>query len=115
MVSVEIITDNEPTTVSGTLIRGETRLIRVDQYWVDIVLSGGDMLFTYHTDSPGLIGSVGTICGEHDINISFMEVGRLAPRGRAMMVIGLDDPISNEVLQKILAIPNVGRGQLVRI
>jgi D-3-phosphoglycerate dehydrogenase len=41
------------------------------------------------------------IAGAHNINISFMEVGRLALRGRAMMVIGLDDPVPAEVIEEI--------------
>jgi D-3-phosphoglycerate dehydrogenase len=59
------------------------------------------MLFVDNQDQPGSIGAVGMIAGAHNINISFMEVGRLALRGRAMMVIGLDDPVPPEVIEEI--------------
>jgi D-3-phosphoglycerate dehydrogenase len=50
---------------------------------------------------------VGTVAGQHNVNISFMEVGRIAPRGQAMMVLGLDDPVSEEALTAIRALPQV--------
>ena len=59
------------------------------------------MLFVDNRDQPGSIGAVGTIAGRHNINISFMEVGRLNLRGQAMMVLGLDDPMPNHVLEEI--------------
>ena len=54
-----------------------------------------------------MIGAVGTITGKYDINIGFMEVGRLSPRGRATMILGLDDPLPEQVLAEINALPNV--------
>jgi D-3-phosphoglycerate dehydrogenase len=54
-----------------------------------------------------MIGAVGTFLGQHDINISFMRVGRTAVRGRALMAVGLDDPISQEQLEALLRIPNI--------
>jgi L-serine deaminase len=72
-------------------------------------------LFIDHHDRPGMIGAVGTITGRHDINISFMEVGRLEPRGRAMMVLGLDDPVPPDVLGEIRRIPHVYSARVVEL
>ena len=54
-----------------------------------------------------MIGAVGTFLGEHDINISFMRVGRTAVRGRAQMAVGLDDPISPELVELLARVPNI--------
>ena len=73
------------------------------------------LLFIEHQDQPGSIGAVGTITGRNDINISFMEVGRLSPRGRATMIVGLDDPVPPPVLEEIKAIPHINTARLVRL
>jgi D-3-phosphoglycerate dehydrogenase len=65
------------------------------------------MLFTSQIDQPGMIGKVGTIAGEHDANISFMEVGRDKPRGKATMIVGLDDEPTDEMMEQIRAIPGM--------
>jgi len=73
------------------------------------------MLFTTHVDQPGMIGRVGTLTGEHDINISFMEVGRVAPRKEALMVVGLDDALPPKVRDLIANAPGVTSAIVVHI
>ncbi|KAK9988466.1 hypothetical protein SO802_028705 [Lithocarpus litseifolius] len=53
------------------------------------------------TGQPGMIGTVGSILGEENVNVSFMSVGRIAPRKQAVMAIGVDDQPSKEALKKI--------------
>ena len=115
LVTVELATTGGTIVVSGTSMRDQAHIVRVNDDWIDIVPFGGYMLFTDHQDRPGMIGAVGTITGKHDINISFMEVGRLAPRGRATMVLGLDDPIPEAVLAEIRAIPGVDSARVVKL
>ena len=73
------------------------------------------MLFVDNQDQPGSIGAVGMIAGRHNINISFMEVGRLALRGRAMMVIGLDDPVPSAVMEEIQALGHIHNVRLAHL
>ena len=54
-----------------------------------------------HNDRPGMIGLVGTLLGEADINISSMQVGRKAPRGDALMILAVDEPVPSEVVERI--------------
>ena len=89
--------------VEGVVLAGEPRLIRVGQFAMDLVPEGR-FLVSRHDDRPGVIGRLGTILGENDINIASMHVGRDAPRGRAMMMVTVDDPISEPVLSKLRGI-----------
>ncbi len=114
-VTVEITTSEGKTQVAGTSSRGECHIVRINDYWMDLEASVGYVLCIQHNDRPGMIGWLGTICGRHDINISFMEVGRLAPRGRAMMVVGLDDPMPEKVLDEIRAMPDFYSATLVKL
>ena len=55
------------------------------------------------------------ITGKADINISSMLLGRLQPRGEALMILALDEPFSEEQLQEILAIPDIHTAKMVKL
>lgn len=115
LVTIQLDTDRGPLIVSGTILFGEPHLVRVDKYWLDVVLTGGQMLFSYHRDRPGMIGHVGSVLGAADVNISFMAVGRLSPRGEALMVIGVDDPVWPDLVERLLEVPDIHAIRTVRI
>ena len=96
-------------------MRGQPHVVRVNQYWLDLVPSVPYLCFIEHADQPGMIGAVGTITGRNDVNIAFMEVGRLDIRGQAMMVLGLDDPVSPRLLDEIRAVPHIDAAKVVRL
>ena len=77
--------------------------------------TGGYFLFSDHRDRPGLIGAVGRITGSADINISFMHLGRLKPRGQALMILALDEALPEEYRQQILSLPDVYSAKLVKL
>jgi D-3-phosphoglycerate dehydrogenase len=114
LITVELETTDGKTVVSGAHVRGQTHIVRVNDYWIDIVPTGGYLMFTDHQDRPGTIGAVGDVTGKHDINIGFMEVGRLEPRGLATMILGLDDPLPEQALEEIKAMPNIARVRVVQ-
>ena len=103
--------------VSGTLVNGVVHVVGVNDYRVDIVPSGAYLLFCHHTDRPGVIGRIGTLLGGRDVNISFMQVGRRAARGEAMMVLGLDEDVSenSELFRQILRAGDIRKARLVRL
>lgn len=107
LITVEVETSAGKTTISATHMRGETHIVRISEYWIDIVPTGGYLLFTDHQDRPGMIGAVGTIIGKHYINIGFMEVGRLESRGRATMILGLDDDVPEAALEEVRQLEDV--------
>ena len=115
LITVEVTTSTGSTTVAGTVMRGESHIVRVNNYWFDIVPTGGYFLFSDHRDRPGLIGAVGKITGDADINISFMHLGRLKPRGQALMILALDEPLAEEQRQQILSLPDVHTAKLVKL
>ncbi len=115
LITVAVTTTAEVTTVAGTVMRGESHIVRVNNYWIDIVPTGGYFLFSDHRDRPGLIGAVGKITGDADINISAMHLGRLKPRGQALMILALDEPLPEEQRQQILSIPDIYSAKLVKL
>jgi len=116
LITVTLETKAGATLVTGASIRGEPHLIRVNDFWLEIEPLGSYMLFTEHQDRPGMIGAVGSIIGEANINISQMQVSRGVQRGgKAMMVLCLDDPISVECQQRLAAIPEMHQALVVKL
>jgi D-3-phosphoglycerate dehydrogenase len=115
LITVTLKTTGDGITLAGASLRDQPHIVKVNNYWLDIAPSVPYLLFVDNPDQPGSIGAVGTVAGRHNINISFMEVGRLSPRGRAMMVLGLDDPVPPEVLQEIQSLPHIHSARLVQL
>ncbi|MFC1860481.1 ACT domain-containing protein, partial [Chloroflexota bacterium] len=115
LITIEVTTSTGVTTVAATVIRRETHIVQVNNYWIDIVPTGAYFLFSDHLDRPGLISAVSKVTGDADVNISTMHVGRLKPRGQALMVLALDEPLVEEHLQQILSIPDVYSAKLVKL
>ncbi len=115
LIGVEATTNTGVITVAGTVMRDESHIVQVNNHWFDIVPTGGYFLFSDHRDRPGLISAVSKVTGDADVNISSMHVGRLKPRGQALMVLALDEPLSQEQLQQILSLPDVYTAKLVKL
>jgi D-3-phosphoglycerate dehydrogenase len=113
-VGVEVRTSVGNVSLVGTSVSGRVHLLRINDFYLDMEPSAPYMLFTAQVDQPGMIGKVGTIAGTHDANISFMEVGRDAPRGEATMIVGFDDEVTDALLADIKAIPGMTSVRLVR-
>jgi D-3-phosphoglycerate dehydrogenase / 2-oxoglutarate reductase len=101
--------------VAGTVLRNETHVVRVNDFWIDIVPSGGYFLFSDHIDRPGIIGAVGNITGKANINISSMQLARLQLRGKALMMLALDEPLKEAQIKEILALEKVNTARLVKL
>ncbi len=116
LLTVEISTNRGLCAVAGTVMHNESHIVRVNEYWLDIVpVPGSYFLFSDHLDRPGFIGAIGKITGDADINISSMHLGRLKPRGQALLVLTLDEPLPEKQQKRILAIPDVYSVKLVEL
>ena len=94
-------------TVTGAVFaEGELRITTIDEFPVNVAPSR-HMLFTRHRDMPGIIGQLGSLLGEHNVNIASMQVGRRIVRGDAVMVLSLDDPIPPSLLASVHAINGI--------
>jgi D-3-phosphoglycerate dehydrogenase len=107
LITVEITTEAGKKTVSGTLFKkNEPRIVAIDGYDIDLVLQG-HMLVVPHTDRPGIIGKVGTLIGLEGVNIGEMRVGRKQLGGEAVMVLLIDNAISDATIAEIREIKDI--------
>ncbi|MFU0825744.1 MAG: hypothetical protein ACFWTK_12350 [Clostridium sp.] len=103
------ITNNagEKFTLSGTVSnKQEGKLVEIEGYEVDVKPSEY-MLFVKNKDVPGVIGQVGTIVGQENINVATMQVGRKVKGEMAIMILNVDSEISKESLDKFKQLENV--------
>lgn len=115
LVRVAVHTDRGVTSVAGTVSDGAPYVVQIDDYELHLLAVPGYLLATRHTDRPGIIGLVGTLLGEADINISSMHVGREGPRGSALMLLSVDDPIPATVAERIRSEANISSIQVVKL
>ncbi len=87
-------------SVAGTVASGESRLVSLDGYEIDLAPSA-HMLVSRHEDRPGAIGLVGQTLGEADVNISAMHLGRSDKRSIAFMILALDEQVPEAALERI--------------
>jgi D-3-phosphoglycerate dehydrogenase len=99
---VEVRTDG--VAVSGTTIGPEPRLFLAGAlgFSIDIELAP-NLVFLRYTDMPGVIGTVGTMFGEHGVNIANMAVSRTHEAGKALMAFAIDAPAPPKLVERIRA------------
>jgi D-3-phosphoglycerate dehydrogenase / 2-oxoglutarate reductase len=102
--------------VSGTLFgpRMQPRLVEAMGFDFDVVPEK-HMLFIRNEDRPGMIGKLGSILGEHGINIGNMAVGRGEPGSRAAMAVTVDEPVPEEVLKTLEETPGFAEARSVTL
>ncbi len=94
-------------SVSGTLFhRRDPRVVEVDGFPVEIIPEG-TLLLMFNNDKPGVIGSIGTYLGKSGINIARMHFGRETAGGRAISVVSIDAPVTQEQAEEIRKLPNI--------
>jgi D-3-phosphoglycerate dehydrogenase len=95
-------------SIAATLVgqRRQARIVLVDDHITDVPPSD-HMLVVRNDDRPGVIGVVGTLLGNHDVNIADMDVGRALTPGTALMVIAPTAEVSEAVLDELRAAPGI--------
>lgn len=88
------------TSIAGTVAFGGPRVVEIDGLEIDAI-PVGSLLMTRHRDVPGVIGRVGTILGEAQINISTMQVSRHDAGGDAIMILSTDRRVDAPTLERL--------------
>ncbi|UIP06444.1 phosphoglycerate dehydrogenase [Erythrobacter sp. SDW2] len=99
LVRVTVGTEQGDRSVAGTLFGSEApRLVEIFGVRIEAELDG-HMLYIVNQDAPGFIGRIGTLLGEHGINIGTFNLGRREAGGEAILLLSVDQPIPAEVVK----------------
>jgi D-3-phosphoglycerate dehydrogenase len=114
-MSAEIVTDEGTHRATGTVFgQNMPRLVSLDGYRLEAYLDGCLLVFR-HEDVPGIIGSVGTVFGQHGVNIGQMAVGRASPGGHAVGVLNLDGEPPTAALEAVRQLPAITAAVVVAL
>ena len=101
--------DGGERTIAGTLIGGnKPRIIEVQSIAVESDFPE-NLLYLRNYDKPGFIGDLGTLCGQHGLNIATFHLGRRNVGGEAIALVEIDDALPAGVLDEIKSLPQVVR------
>lgn len=108
LITIKITNNkNEHFTLSGAVSnKQEGKLVEIQGYEVDVKPSQY-MIFIQNKDVPGVIGQVGTMIGQENINVASMYVGRKAKGEIALMILNVDSEVTKESLEKFKAVDNI--------
>ena len=114
LITLGVETDQERHEVGGTLFGPlEPRIVLIDGYRVEAVPEGV-MLICFNEDKPRIIGKLGMLLGENNINIANMTLGRKERGGPAVTVLNLDSDVSQDLLKRISRIRYMNEARVVR-
>ncbi len=101
LIRVHVQAGQQTHTLAGTLYhKKDPRIVESNAYPVEVIPEGF-MLLIYNIDRPGVIGTVGRILGEQDVNIARMQCARAKKGENALLIIGLDGPPSAQVIEAL--------------
>jgi D-3-phosphoglycerate dehydrogenase len=102
-IKLTVKTEHRTRSIAGTCFSdGKPRFIQIKGINLDAEV-GHHMLYTTNADAPGIIGLLGTVCGENGVNIANFALGRNRPGGDAIALLYLDAPFPEQVLAKVRA------------
>src|SRR5215467_10646456 len=100
--------------IAGTVFDGVPRIVRLRDLRVEFVPEGHILVLSYE-DRPGMVGEIGSILGRNNVNIASMHVGRRTKRGRAIVVLLLDEEVPPDVMEKIAVAVEADFARLIYI
>ncbi|MEM1052335.1 MAG: ACT domain-containing protein, partial [Pseudomonadota bacterium] len=106
-IRVSVETDQGTRSVAGTLFGNEApRLVEIFGIGIEAELKG-HMLYVVNDDKPGFIGRIGTLLGNHGINIGTFNLGRRDAGGEAVLLLSLDEALDPAVVSEAEALKGV--------
>jgi D-3-phosphoglycerate dehydrogenase len=114
LISVRVKTEVREEWIEGTILsQDNTRLVSVDGIDIEAPLHGSILLIR-NSDTPGVIGQIGTLLGNNQINIANFALGR-GENHHAVGVVNVDSQISEELLQQIRGCPSIRFARVVQL
>jgi D-3-phosphoglycerate dehydrogenase / 2-oxoglutarate reductase len=100
--------------IAGTVFDGQPRIVRMRDLDMEFSPEGYILVLSYE-DRPGVVGRIGSLLGRHNVNIAAMQVGRRAKRGRAIVVLTLDEDLTAEQIAELQAAVEADFARLIRL
>jgi len=107
LITLKIKSTKGENLVAGTLFgKKDARIVRINRFRFEAIPQGNILLFRT-IDRPMVIGNIGSILGNTDVNIAHMQFGREEIGGEAIVLLGTDSHVPKEVIEEFDKLPNI--------
>lgn len=107
--------ESRSVCITGTVFSERNlRVVSIDSFRVEFD-PAGCLLYMINRDVPGVIGKVGTILGDRDVNIAEYNLARDAERGRALAIVTIDSAIDPQTLEFLRSLREMEDVRLIRV
>jgi D-3-phosphoglycerate dehydrogenase len=115
LIRAKVVTDKGEWSMSGTIYGDKTaRIVNINGLNVDVAPNAGKLLII-NEDKPGMVGKVGAVLGDANINIGGMNVGRQKVGGNALTIVEVDNEVSVDTIEKISKISGIKKAKYVAL
>lgn len=107
LIEVVVKTAKSTRIISGTIFgKNNPRIVKIDDFYLEAVPEG-TILVIHNQDKPGVVGSIGTLLGQNQVNISRMQLGLVQEKGEAIALYNINNPVAADLLKEIEKVPNI--------
>jgi D-3-phosphoglycerate dehydrogenase / 2-oxoglutarate reductase len=114
MLELSAVAEGKNISVGGAFFGATPRIVSVNSRPVE-ARPHGVLLVLENTDRPGMVGRIGTLLGEHGVNIATMSLSRNQEGGTALTVLNLDSAPSENILNAIRASGDIHSAQVIEL
>src|SRR5437762_2793478 len=114
MLELSAVAEGKTVSVGGAFFGATPRIVSINSRPVE-ARPHGVVLVLENTDRPGMVGRIGTLLGEHGVNIATMSLSRNQAGGTALTVLNLDTAPGEEVLAAIRAGEDIHSAQVIQL
>ena len=114
LVELSAAAEGKTVSVGGAFFGATPRIVSVNSRPVE-ARPHGVILVLENTDRPGIVGRIGTLLGEHNVNIATMSLSRNQAGGTALTILNLDNAPGEQLLQEIRASGDIHSAQVIQL
>jgi len=114
MLELSAVAEGKTVSVGGAFFGATPRIVSINSRPVE-ARPHGVLLVLENTDRPGMVGRIGTLLGNHGVNIATMSLSRNQAGGTALTVLNLDTAPTEELLRDIRASEDIQSAQVIRL
>jgi len=114
LLELSATAEGKMVSVGGAFFGATPRIVSVNSRPVE-ARPHGVVLVLENTDRPGMVGRIGTLLGNHGVNIATMSLSRNQAGGTALTVLNLDTAPDVALLQEIRASEDIHSAQVIEL
>ena len=114
LLELSVVAEGKTVSVAGAFFGATPRIVDINSRPVE-ARPHGVVLVLENTDRPGIVGRIGTLLGDHGVNIATMSLSRNEAGGTALTVLNLDTMLDDALLQKIQASEDIRSAQMIQL